>query len=181
LISLGGYGTAMTILETDRLVLRELTPADAAFILELLNEPAFITFIGDKGVRDFPGAVKYIRTGPMASSARNGFGLWRVALKADDTPIGICGLLKRDTLDHPDLGYALLARHGGKGYAFEAASAVLIHGRTVLKLGSVLAVTAQENPASISLLQKLGFKFERMVDMPGYAEPSRLFTQLAET
>ena len=167
----------MIILETERLTLRELTPTDATFVLELLNEPAFLRYIGDKGVRDTFGAEKYIREGPQASYAKHGFGLWRVALKADDTPIGMCGMLKRDTLENPDLGYSFLARHAGKGYAFETASAVLTHARTVLKLGPILAVTAQENPASIKLLQKLGFKFDVMINLPGYREPSRLFTQ----
>jgi ribosomal-protein-alanine N-acetyltransferase len=165
----------MTILETARLVLRELTIEDAMFVLELLNEPAFHRYIGDKGVRDLAGAEKYIREGPLASYAKHGHGLWRVALKADDTPVGMCGLLKRDFLDHPDLGYALLARHGGKGYAFEAASATLAHARDGLKLGTLHAMTAPENPASIRLLGKLGFKFDRMIPAPGQAEPSRLF------
>jgi ribosomal-protein-alanine N-acetyltransferase len=163
------------MLQTSRLTIRELTPADAAFVLELLNEPAFHRYIGDKGVRDLAGAEKYIREGPQASYAKHGFGLWRVALKADDTPVGMCGLLKRDFLDHPDLGYALLARHGGKGYAFEAASATLAHARSTLKLGPLHALTAPENPASIRLLDKLGFRFERMINAPGQAEPSRLF------
>jgi [ribosomal protein S5]-alanine N-acetyltransferase len=166
----------MSILETERLVLRELTPADAPFILELLNEPAYHRYIGDKGVRDLAGAEKYLREGPMASYARNGFGLWLVSLK-DGTPIGMCGPIRRDTLEHPDLGFALLARFAGQGYAHEAASAVLAHARSVLKLGAILAITAPENPPSIKLLGKLGFRFERMIALPGYAEPSRLFIQ----
>ena len=167
----------MIILETERLVVRELSLDDAAFVLELLNEPAFHRYIGDKGVRDLAGAEKYIREGPQASYAKHGHGLWLVALKDGGTPVGMCGLLKRDYLDHPDLGYALLARHGGQGYASEAASATLAHARSGLKLGTILAVTAQENPASIRLLSKLGFKFDRMITTPGQAEPSRLFSR----
>lgn len=164
----------MTILETQRLVIRELTLSDAAFILELINEPAYHRYIGDRGVRDLAGTEKYLREGPMASYAKNGFGLWLVALK-DGTPIGMCGPIRRDTLEHPDLGFALLARFAGRGYAHEAAVAVLVHARSVLKLGPILAITAPENPASIKLLGKLGFRFERMINLPGYAEPSRLF------
>ncbi|HEY8996141.1 MAG TPA: GNAT family N-acetyltransferase [Lacunisphaera sp.] len=165
----------MPILETERLLVREFTPEDAPFILELLNEPAFIRFIADKGVRDLAGAGRYLRNGPFASYARHGFGLWQVALKDGGIPVGMCGLLRRDTLEHPDLGFAFLARHTGKGYAFEAASAALVHARSVLKLGPILALTAAENPSSIKLLGKLGFRFERMIDLPGYTEPSRLF------
>lgn len=165
----------MGILETERLRVRELSLADAAFILELLNEPAFIRYIGDKGVRDLAGAEKYLREGPLASYAKHGFGLWRVALKNGDTPVGICGLLQRDTLEHPDLGYAILARFAGRGYAFEATSAVLAHGRNVLKLGAIVAITAPETPFSIKLLGKLRYRFDRMVSLPGYTEPSRLY------
>jgi len=164
----------MPSLAIGRLLIRELTLADAPFILELLNEPAFHLYIGDKGVRDLAGAERYLREGPLAMYERHGFGLRLVTVK-DGTPVGMCGLLKRDALDHPDLGFAFLARHTGRGYAFEAASAILDHARHALKLGRILAVTAQENPASIKLLGKLGFRFDRMIDLPGYAEPSRLY------
>lgn len=165
----------MISLETERLTIRELTLDDAGFILELLNEPAFHRYIGDKGVRDLAGAIGYLRDGPLAMYARHGFGLWLVALKDDGKPIGMCGLLKRDLLDHPDLGFALQARFTGQGYAYEAASAVLAHTRNALKLGPILAITAPENPSSIKLLGKLGFRFDRMIELPGYTEPSRLF------
>lgn len=164
----------MPVLQTARLVLRDFTLADAAFILALLNEPAFQQFVGDKGVRDLAGAEKYLRDGPLASYARHGFGLWCVTRK-DGTPIGSCGLLQRDFLEHPDLGYALLAAHTGRGYAHEAAVAVLQHARLALKLGPLLAITAPENPASIRLLGKLGFAFDRMDNFPGFAGPSRVF------
>jgi [ribosomal protein S5]-alanine N-acetyltransferase len=168
------------ILETNRLLIREFTPDDAEFILELLNEPAFIQYIADKGVRDLAGAGRYLRNGPCVSYTKNGFGLWLVALKDGGLPIGMCGPIRRDTLEHPDLGFALLARHTGMGYAFEATSAVLAYARNALKLDSILAITAPENPASIRLLGKLGFRFERMIDLPGYTEPSRLFIHALE-
>jgi RimJ/RimL family protein N-acetyltransferase len=165
------------ILATDRLVLREFTLGDAAFIQELVNEPAFVHFIGDKGVRDLAGAEKYLRDGPLASYARHGFGLWCVTLK-DGTPLGSCGLLQRDFLPHPDLGYAFLARHHGQGYAFEAASAVLRHARQQLGLTTIHAITAFRNPDSVKLLGKLGFDFVEFIQQPGYAEPSRLFVAI---
>ncbi len=165
------------IIQTERLIIRELTLADAAFVLELLNDPGFHEYIGDRGIRDLAGAEKYLRDGPIASYAQHGHGLWRVELKKGSVPVGICGLLQRDTLPQPDIGFAFLARHTGRGYGYESAAAVLQYGRDVLKIPVILAVTAEENPASISLLQKLGFRFERMIQMPGYPGPSRLFVR----
>ncbi len=166
----------MRILETERLVLRQLTLEDAPFILELLNEPAFLRFIGDKQVRTLADAENYIRTGPMASYAQHGFGLWLATLKADGTPVGICGLIKRPVLDDVDVGFALLARHGGHGYATEAAAATLHHGRTAFGLKRIVAITAPDNAASGRVLEKVGLRFERMLTLPGYPAASRLFT-----
>ena len=167
----------MDPLHTDRLIIRELTLADAAFALELLNEPAFHRYIGDKGVRDIPSAEKYLREGPMASYAQHGHGLWMVELKATGEPVGINGLIKRPILPEVDIGFAFLARHNGKGYGYESSAAILRHGREVLKLPAIVAITAPENPASIGLLEKLGFRFDRMLELPGYATASRLFVQ----
>ncbi len=164
----------MAILETERLFLREFTPADAAFIVELLNEPDFIRNIGDKGVRDAAGAGTYLRDGPLASYTKHGFGLWCVTLK-DGTPIGMCGLLQRDFLPGPDLGFALLARHRGQGYAHEAAAAVLRHAREKLGLPVLHALTAFRNPDSVKLLVKLGFDFEEFIERPDQGSPTRLF------
>jgi RimJ/RimL family protein N-acetyltransferase len=164
----------MQPIATDRLLIREFTLADAAFILELLNEPGFIQYIGDKGVRDLAGAEAYLRDGPLAGYAMHGFWLWCVTLP-DGTPLGSCGLLKRDFLDHPDLGYAFLARHGGQGYAHEAAVAVMRYAREQLRLTTIQAITAFRNPASVKLLTKLGFDFVEFFQQPGYTDPSRLF------
>jgi RimJ/RimL family protein N-acetyltransferase len=169
----------MSSLATARLVIRDLSQADAAFILELMNDPDFIAFIGDKGVRDLAGAEKYLREGPLASYARHGFGLWEVTLP-DGTPVGTCGLLKRDFLAHPDLGYAFLARYRGLGYAHEAAAAVLRHARERLGITTLHAITAAQNPGSVKLLGKLGFAFVQFIQQPGYEEPSRLFTWQAK-
>jgi RimJ/RimL family protein N-acetyltransferase len=153
----------MNVLETERLRLRRVTIADAVFILELLNEPAFLRYIGDKGVRSVDDACTYIREGPIASYERYGFGMYIVSVIATDEPVGICGLVKRDTLDDVDIGFAFLSRFWSLGYAFEAASAVMDHARAVVRLDRVAGVTVPENTSSIRLLEKLGLAFERTV------------------
>jgi RimJ/RimL family protein N-acetyltransferase len=155
----------MTVLETERLILRGLTVADAGFILALLNEPSFLRFIGDKKVRTVEDAERYILNGPAASYERHGFGLNLVELKETHTPIGICGLLKREELPDPDIGFAFLPDFWRQGFAFESAAAVLKDARERLKLERILAITNQDNEASIKLLQKLGLKFERLIKM----------------
>jgi [ribosomal protein S5]-alanine N-acetyltransferase len=147
-------------IETARLRLRRLALDDSAFMLRLLNEPSYLQHIGDRGVRTLAAARAYLRDGPLASYARHGFGLLCVELKAGAAPIGICGLVKRDALPDPDLGYALLPEHWGRGYAFEAASAVLGCAGGALGLARVVAVVAPGNAASIRLLHKLGFGLE---------------------
>jgi RimJ/RimL family protein N-acetyltransferase len=124
-----------------------------------------VRYIGDKGVRNRDDACQYILTGPVASYERFGFGLYRVALEESGQPIGICGVLKRDTLEHPDVGFAFLQRFWAKGYAFESAAAVMVHARETLGLERILAITSQDNTASIGLLDKLGFTFERMLEI----------------
>lgn len=165
----------MPILTTPRLLLRELTPDDAPFMLELVNEPAFRAYIGDKGVRTLEDAREHIRTRYQASYARHGFGLWAMVLRDGGAPIGICGILRRPELDGPELGYALLTRHTRRGYAREAITTTLAHARGPLGLTRLHALTALENPASIALLQEAGFREERIVDLPGYPGPSRVF------
>ncbi len=173
----GVHGTAssVTVVETERLVLRQFTTDDAAFILGLLSEPSFLRFVGDKGVRTLDDARGYLLTGPIDSYARNGFGLCLVSLKEDATPIGMCGLVKRDALEHPDIGFAFLPRYWSKGYALEAASAVLGHGHGVLKLGRILAITQTDNDSSIRLLQRLGLTHRGIMRMPPDEQELSLF------
>lgn len=166
----------MTDLKTQRLILRRLNADDAPFILTLLNEPSFIRYIGDKSVRDLEAARQYILNGPVASYDRNGFGLNLVELKEARTPIGICGLLKRDELPDPDIGFALVPDFWSKGFAFEAATAVLQDARERLHLERILAITSLDNEASINLLQRLGFKFEKVTQLTAGGEQVRLFT-----
>ena len=158
---MGADGLA-TPFETDRLILRELTVEDAPFILELVNDPDWRHFIGDRGIRTLVEAGAYILGGPVAMYRRLGFGLWHVALK-DQTPIGICGLIKHDTLDHVDLGFAFLPGFRGRGYAYEAAAASLAYGREILCLDWIVATTTLDNAASGRLLERLGFRFERII------------------
>jgi RimJ/RimL family protein N-acetyltransferase len=165
----------MTVLETERLVLREFGLDDAAFILELLNESAFLRFIGDKGVRTLADARDYLLKGPMESYRRFGFGLYLASLREDGAPIGMCGLVKRDGLDDVDVGFALRSRYWSRGYATEAAAGVLDHGRRTLHLGRIVAIANPDNLASIAVLEKIGLKFERMVRLSADAAELKLF------
>jgi ribosomal-protein-alanine N-acetyltransferase len=166
--------TQVRILETSRLILRRVLLEDAPFILELLNEPGWLRFIGDKGVRNLDDACNYLRTGPIASYALHGFGLYVVERKVDSTPLGLCGLLKRDTLPGVDIGFAFLERHQRRGYAREAAVATLADARTTLGLKRILAITTIDNAASATLLESLGMRFERMIKLSDEPE-LRLF------
>lgn len=165
----------MTVLETARLRLRELTPDDAAFIRELVNEPAWLRFIGQKNVHTLDDARRYIANGPAASYSRNGFGLYCVELASALTPVGICGLIRRDALSDVDLGFALLARHCGHGYAREAASAVLAFARRDLGMSRVVAITLPDNQGSIRVLESVGFAFECRVILPGETDELSLY------
>lgn len=164
----------MTVLETGRLVLRRLTPADAPFIVELLNDPDWIRYIGDRGVRTVEQAADYIERGPAAMYARHGFGLYLTELKAGGEPIGLCGLIRRDFLEDVDIGFAFLPRYRGAGYAREAAESVVRYAAT-LGLRRLVAITTQDNERSAQLLERLGLRFERMVAYPGEEEDLRLF------
>jgi ribosomal-protein-alanine N-acetyltransferase len=165
----------MSVLETARLALNELTANDAPFVLELLTEPGFKENIGDRGVRDLEGAIGYIER-TRAGYQLNGFGLWRLDLKATGEAIGICGLVKREGLDHPDVGYALLERFWGRGYASEVAEATLAYGRGTLGLKTVVAITAPKNKGSIAVLEKIGMTFAGMIQLPGHDGESSYFT-----
>jgi RimJ/RimL family protein N-acetyltransferase len=165
----------LTILETDRLLLRKLSTDDAEFIVELLNQPSFLRYIGDKGVRTNADAVQYIQTGPVASYERFGFGLYLVELKETGVPIGICGLLKRDSLPDVDVGFAFLPAYWSQGYALESAAAVMTYGREVLGLRRIVAITSPDNNASIRLLEKIGLRFERFIKLASDQPEVRLF------
>lgn len=165
----------MTVLQTSRLELRELTLADAASMLAVLNDPAFVQFVGDRGVRTLEDAQRYLLEGPIASYARHGFGVWLVLVKDGGGRAGICGLLKRDTLEDVDLGFAFLPAYRGRGYAVEAAAAVLAYGREVLGLQRIVAITSPDNHRSGAVLEKIGFRFERLVRLEGDTAELKLY------
>lgn len=150
-------------LTTERLVIRHFALSDSPFILQLLNEPSFIENIRDAGVRDDEGALAYLRNVPLKSYEQNGFGLYHVALKDSLKSIGMCGLIKRDTLPDVDIGFAFIANAFGKGYATEAAIVVRDYGFHNLKLKRLVGITSPDNQASINVLQKIGMSFERMI------------------
>ncbi|HET9525179.1 MAG TPA: GNAT family N-acetyltransferase [Pyrinomonadaceae bacterium] len=167
----------MTVLNTERLTLRRFTTDDAQFVLTLLNEPSFLRYIGDKKVRSLEDARQYIVNGPIASYDRNDFGLFVVELRESRAPIGICGLLRREELPAPDIGFAFVPAARGKGFAFEAATAVLQDARDRLRLQRIVAITSLDNEASIQLLQRLAFTFERVVRLAQDGEQLNLFTR----
>jgi RimJ/RimL family protein N-acetyltransferase len=165
----------MNILETSRLILCKLSSDDAPFIYDLVNDPDWLRYIGDKNVHNLEDAQNYILNGPMASYQQHGFGLYLTKLKADNIAIGICGLLKRDTLKHVDVGFAFLPAFRGKGYATEAAAAVMQYGRNVLGIERIVAITAPDNDASIRVLEKLGLHYDRMIRLTEDDPESKLF------
>jgi len=163
------------ILETERLVLRQFELTDAKFIVELVNTPGWLEFIGDRNIRTEKAAVHYLQYGPMKSYMDNGFGLCMVETK-DGIPIGMCGILKRDSLEHPDIGFAFLSEFMGNGYAFEIANAVINYAKDSLKLQTIFAITVPTNKRSIQLLEKIGLKFNKTIYMPADNEELMLFS-----
>ena len=164
----------MHILETERLRLRQLVAGDAAFILELVNEPAFRQHLGDRNVRTLDQAQEHLLQGPAASYARHGFGLWLVELRKSDQPLGLCGLIRRDWLGEVELGACFLKRFWSRGHAHEAATGVLDYGHRVLGKDRVATLISERNQRGLRALAKLGFHFERMVTQPDGSK-QRLF------
>ncbi len=164
------------MLETKRLILREIVAQDAEFIYDLVNQPSFVKYIGNRNVHSVETAGDFIETRYRKSYADNGFGLYLVELKENNAPIGICGFVRRDTLPDADIGFAFLPQFERKGYAFESADAVMKYGRDALKLEKVLAITTQDNHASGKLLEKLGFKFENLIKQPSDDAELKLFS-----
>ena len=165
----------MTRLETERLRLRRVGLEDAPFILMLVNDPDWLRFIGDRGVRTLADARGYIRSGPVKMYETFGFGLYAVEPKRGGAPIGLCGLIKRDALPEPDLGFAFLPAWRGQGYAREAALAIVEEARTTLGLPRILAITSLDNTRSIKLIERLGFIFEKVIKLSDTDPGTRLF------
>ncbi len=166
----------MNIGTTERLSISQLRLTDAPFIFELLNDPDWIRYIGDRNIKTLDNALDYISNGPMKSYLLNGFGLYRVAIQETGTPIGMCGLIKREEIADVDIGYAVLQQYRGKGYAFEAAAAMVEHAKNDWNLQRLVAITSPENNNSIQLLKKLGMKFEKKMRLTPGSEELNLFS-----
>lgn len=170
------------ILETERLTLREFTKGDAEFIYKLLNSEGWLKYIGTRNINTTADAEKYITEKLMPGYEKNGFGFYMTELKdnaglKDNTPIGMCGLVKREALEDIDIGFALLPENEGKGYAYEAASATMDYAKNVLGLKKIAGITVAYNKPSIRLLEKIGLTFDKMINMPDDKEELMYFTK----
>jgi RimJ/RimL family protein N-acetyltransferase len=165
----------MRVLETGRLCMRHFDRADAPFILELLNEPSWLQHIGDKGIKTLSDAERYTQEGTVTMYARRGFGLYLVELAGSGESVGMCGLIKRDTLEDVDLGFAFLSRFCGNGYAYESAAAVMAYAKLRLGIDRIVAITSRNNQTSIKLLHKLGFTLERSSSATGGGQDLMLY------
>jgi len=165
-----------SILETERLRLRPFTLADTKFIIELVNTPGWLEFIGDSNIKTDEQAQEYLLNGPLKSYELNGYGLSMVEMKNDRTAIGMCGIIKRELLENPDIGFALLPAYFGKGYAFEIASAMMNFAKNNLKLSPIYAITLPNNISSIKLLEKIGLKYSKTFCFPGDDEELLLYS-----
>jgi RimJ/RimL family protein N-acetyltransferase len=164
------------ILETERLHLKEFTTGDAKFIIELVNTPGWIKFIGDRNIKTEEQAISYLENGPLKSYGLNGFGLSMVELKSEKTPVRMCGIIRRDNLEGPDIGFAFLPEFTGKGYAYEIANATLGFAKEQLKLQIIFAITVPQNKTSIKLLVKIGMKFIKPFCFPDKDEELMLYS-----
>ena len=163
-------------LETERLIIRQFDLSDAAFIMQLLNSPGWLEYIGDRNIRTTDDAEAYLANGPIKSYGTNGFGISMVLLKEGETPIGACGLLKRDYLEDADIGFAFMPEYLGKGYGYESAEAIINYAKGELNISHIKAFTVPNNIPSINLLKKLGFGFEKTFKIPGEEEELFLFS-----
>lgn len=167
----------MFVMQTPRLILRLLTEDDAGFILDLLNQPSWLEFIGDRGVRNLDDARAYIKNGPLSMIEQHGFGLYLTELAIEKKPIGLCGLLKRDSLEDVDIGFAFHPDFWGQGYAREAAEACVNYACNKLGLKRLVAITLPTNLASISLLKGIGMEFEKEIRLAEDSEILQLFAK----
>ncbi|MBC8118068.1 MAG: GNAT family N-acetyltransferase [Burkholderiaceae bacterium] len=165
----------MSPIATERLTIRRFTLDDAAFIVELLNDPDWLRFIGDKAVRTEADARRYLAAGPLAMYELHGFGLCAVERNDDRSPIGMCGLIRREGLDDIDIGYAFLPAARGQGFAQEAAQAVLEYGLNALGIARIVAITDPDNTASSRLLQRIDMRFERHIRIADGGTPVALY------
>lgn len=170
----------MKIVETDRLIIRVISLADADMILELLNQQSFIENISDKGVRTFQQACEFIESGPLAMQKTLGFSMYCCQLKSTAELIGLCGLIKREGVEQPEIGFSFIDKFRGLGLGFEAALAIMNYANTKLAINPLQAIANPNNNVSISLLEKLGFKQLTKIEVPNIEKPVLLFEQEAK-
>ena len=163
------------LMKTERLQLRPVTLEDADLMLAIWNDPAFVRFVGDRGVRTLEQSVKALEDGAMRLFKEYGFGPYRVSLRSDDSAVGICGIFAREGMIEPDIGFSVLPEYCRCGYAYEAATAVVNYARENLKLPKLTAIVSPDNAASVGLIKKLGLQFERMLRLPGEEKDISLY------
>ena len=166
---------ANMLLETERLTLQEITTEHAGFLYKLMNDPAWLQFIGDRNIDSIKTAEDYIKNKIRPHYFEFGYGFYLVSLKENEVPVGVCGLVNRPTLEHVDVGFAFMPEHRQKGFGFESASAIMTYARTKLGIDYIVAITDLDNIGSIKLLEKLGLKFEKIMELDGDGKPCRLF------
>lgn len=165
----------MIVLETERLILRHATVDDAPFMFQLLNDPSWIKFIGDRNIKTIEDAKNYTQKNIIQSYEKNGFGLFLTELKKDNTPIGLCGLVNRPQIEDIDIGFAFMPNFKGKGYGYESASAVMEYARKEVGLKKIAAITVKENIRSIALIEKLGLHHEKTFAFDGGSDIVELY------
>jgi RimJ/RimL family protein N-acetyltransferase len=163
------------ILETDRLLLKEFEPVDAAFIVQLVNTEGWLKYIGDRNIKTIEKAEHYLVNGPIKSYRQNGYGLYKVEKKDTHQPIGMCGIIKREHLPCPDIGFAFLPEFCNQGFAFEIATATMDFAKEELSLPVIAAITVPQNERSVRLLKKLGLSFQEKIKMPGSQDEVDLY------
>ena len=168
----------MIITETSRLLLRVANLDDAPLMLTLMNEPAYLENIGDKQVRNLSDAENYLKSGPMTMQQELGFSLYCCQRKDTGETIGLSGLIKRPGVEHPEVGYAILAEHCRQGFGLESVEGVIKHAREQLKLPVLQAITSVGNTASVHLLKRLEFSFQGLITLPGSSEEINLFERI---
>ena len=165
--------------ETQRLLIRPVVEEDADFVLELLNTPKFLQLIGDREVRTKEQAEEYIRKKMLPQLYRRGFGNYAVIRKTDGVLLGTCGLHDREGLEGVDIGFAFLPQHERQGFAYESAARLKQAALEDFGIKQILGVTSKENLASQKLLEKLGLKFERIINLPNMEEEEILLDRFS--
>jgi RimJ/RimL family protein N-acetyltransferase len=166
------------ILQTERLTLREITSDDAEFMFKLMNDPSWLRFIGDRNITSIKASEDYISNKLRLSYTTFGFGFYLTSLKENDTPIGICGLVKRPYMEHVDVGFAFMPEYRSKGFGYESTAAILEYAKDVLGINYIVAITDLDNVHSIKLLEKLGLEFEKIIKLDGNEKECRLFVPI---